>query len=359
MTLDDRPVTVRPDCQDRFALIRMTDHTSSAPDDTAAGSVYERCDPAFLRQLHEASGMDETHLARLACLSVAQVRQLASGGDSLFYSQTIKRQAYKRLLMILGAAPPPHIDDPEVATAPAAPDLNPRETIDSIIALSHRDQYLEHRPVADALQDLRLRIQSHLQPLAALLFLMLAIGLFMAYWPQSATTVAEPVKTAVAEKDKASVVASPPVVTPAPITPAPAPAAPAPVVAAPAEPVVAPVAPAPAPTPVVAAAAPAVTGKACGFSSDKLPEVMPSLAQKEGRYVYLVSPVNTEVCVVDGNRQATPLSLRAGEGRSVYGAAPWQVSGVDLAKVQIYFQGWRVALPDGGAQRVALIEKPL
>ena len=66
-------------------------------------SVYDTCDPAYLRQLREDAGMDLIVLARTACLSVAKVRQLEShDSDHLFYSDAIKRQAYKRLLMILG-----------------------------------------------------------------------------------------------------------------------------------------------------------------------------------------------------------------------------------------------------------------
>ena len=59
-------------------------------------SVFDTCDPAYLRELREAAGMDLTVLARTACLSVAQVRELETDdSDNLFYSDAIKRQAYK------------------------------------------------------------------------------------------------------------------------------------------------------------------------------------------------------------------------------------------------------------------------
>ena len=70
--------------------------------------LYENCDPALLKRTRQAVGMDEGVLARMACLSTAQVRQLEAGGGSLFYSITIKRQAYKRVMMVLGADPPTH-----------------------------------------------------------------------------------------------------------------------------------------------------------------------------------------------------------------------------------------------------------
>jgi hypothetical protein len=74
--------------------------------------------------------------------------------------------------------------------------------------------------------------------------------------------------------------------------------------------------------------------------------------------VYVVSPTNAEICVVDGNKQATLLQLKAGENRSVYGVSPWQVSSPQLSKVQIFFQGGRVSMPDA-ATRVKLLEVPV
>jgi len=53
------------------------------------------------------------------------------------------------------------------------------------------------------------------------------------------------------------------------------------------------------------------------------------------------------------------LEMKAGENRSVYGASPWQVSAANLQKVQIYFQGGRVSLPDGTINRVKLVEVPV
>lgn len=335
---------------------------SSASD--AHDSVYERCDAAYLRQLHETSGMDETQLARIACLSVAQVRQLATGGDSLFYSQAVKRQAYKRLLLILGAPPPSQVE-PVPAEAAHTESAPPSQTIDDIVALSERNQYLDHRPVVDFLRDLRLRIVQSKQTLAAFVLLMTALVLLVLNWPSGeSTAVSDDVSTVTAPERANKDEAKPPVLK-----------EPAPAEKPSDKPTDAADKPADKPhesekaiekatekaaDKVVekAVTAPVMGAKVCAFKSDKLPEVAPTVATKEARYVYFVSAVATEVCVVDGNRQATSLALRAGEGRSVYGAPPWQVSGADLAKVQIFFQGWRVAVPDDASQGIALTEKP-
>jgi hypothetical protein len=116
-------------------------------------------------------------------------------------------------------------------------------------------------------------------------------------------------------------------------------------------------------TPVSAPVASAASASAskvagCAYVSDAMPQLTPFIAQKEGRYVYVVSPTNAEICVVDGNKQATLLQMKAGENRSVYGVSPWQVSSPHLAKVQIFFQGGRVTMPEA-ATRVKLVEVPV
>jgi hypothetical protein len=305
----------------------------------AKRSVYDTCDPQYLRGLRETAGMDVIVLARTACLSVAQVRQLESDdNDSLFYSDAIKRQAYKRLLMILGAEPPT-VELPEElrdAGKVAEAHLN---TLDQIVAMSHQPTI--NRTTSDLVGSGIAKLSQHKQALGALLLLVVAVVLFVLNDSRSAGEAA-PVS------DSAS--------TPTSVLPAP---------------VVAPVASAPvsAPTAVVAvstaapvaavAASAADKATACAYSNDVLPQLTSLYAPKEGRYVYLVSAANTDVCVVDANKQATALQLKAGESRSVYGAAPWQVSGSNLQKVQIYFQGGRVSLPDSTTNRIKLVEVPV
>jgi hypothetical protein len=325
----------------------------------AKRSVYDTCDPQYLRGLRETAGMDVIVLARTACLSVAQVRQLESDdNDSLFYSDAIKRQAYKRLLMILGAEPPT-VELPEElrdAGKVAEAHLN---TLDQIVAMSHQPTI--NRTTSDLVGSGIAKLSQHKQALGALLLLVVAVVLFVLNDSRSAGEAA-PVS------DSAS---TPTSVLPAPVVAVEHP----PVAAAPALvaslPVVAPVASAPvsAPTAVVAvstaapvaavAASAADKATACAYSNDVLPQLTSLYAPKEGRYVYLVSAANTDVCVVDANKQATALQLKAGESRSVYGAAPWQVSGSNLQKVQIYFQGGRVSLPDSTTNRIKLVEVPV
>lgn len=312
-------------------------------------SVYESCDPAYLRELRESAGMDLTILARTACLSASQVRALETDhSDHLFYSEAIKRQAYKRLLMILGAEPPTVEVPQELRDAGKVADAH-LSTLDQIVAMSQLPAL--NRSTLDWVRSGLAKLNQHKQFTGALLFLLVAVGLFAL---QGLQPVGDFVATAPAGSDADQ--APPKQALAVAATPAPAPVALAssPVVTA----MTAPVAPAPAPASEPAASVGASQVAGCKHVTDALPQLTPFTAQKEGRYVYMVSPSNVEICVVDGNKQATTLQLKAGENRSVYGVSPWQVSSPQLSKLQIYFQGWRVAVPEA-ATRVSLVEVPV
>jgi hypothetical protein len=297
-------------------------------------SVYDACDPTYLRELREAAGMDVVVLARTACLSVAQVRELETDGhDHLFYSDAIKRQAYKRLLMILGAEPPT-VDVPEDlrdASKVAEAHLN---TLDQIVAMSHQPPL--NRSTLDMVHSGVGKLKEHKQFIGALLLLLVAVGLVVWNGLQpvgdSAAVASSAVETVQAPPKSTLPIAATPVVsnsaTPAVIEP------------------------------VSAASSASSKDEGCSYVADDMPQLSPFIAPKEGRYVYVVSPINAEICVVDGNKQATLLKMKAGENRSVYGVSPWQVSSSNLSKLQIFFQGGRVSMPDA-ATRVKLVEVPV
>jgi hypothetical protein len=292
-------------------------------------SVYDSCDPKYLRELREASGMDLAVLARTACLSLAQVRQLESdAGGNLFYSLTIKRQAYKRLLMILGAEPPTVEIPEEFRQAHQVADAH-LKTLDQIVAMSELPSM--QRSLGEVLRDGVTQVLAHKQFIGAALLLLVAVALFMKLGPlhnlDAAPAPPPPVSTA-----------AEPVRMLAPVAP--------------------PVAAVPTAAPMAETVATPVKSSGCAFTEDALPELTSYAANKAGRFVYLVSTTDAEICVVDGQKVPTAVVLKAGESRSVYGAAPWQISGAQLQKVAIYFQGGRVSIPVTTANRFQLIEVP-
>jgi hypothetical protein len=308
-------------------------------------SVYDSCDPAYLRELREAAGIDLTVLARTACLSVAQVRELETNDcDNLFYSDAIKRQAYKRLLMILGAEPPSVSLPEELRDTNKVADAH-LNTLDQIVAMSH--QPMLNRTTSDVVRSYVNKAIEHKQMLGALLFLTVAVALLVFQVPQKLEVLNSPVAATVVASASQAI---------QPIT------MPEPVASVAVQPAPLPLASATSPTasaPSVVASAASIASKTCAYTTDDIPQLTPLISKKEGRYVYLVSSDNVEICVVDGNKQVTTLQLKAGENRSVYGVSPWQLSGSNLQKVQIYFQGGRVSLPDNSATRIKLVEVPV
>lgn len=262
---------------------------------------YDTCDPAFLAHWLTESAMDCAILARKSCLSLAQIRELQKGEGKLFYSDAIRRQAYKRLLSILGAPPP---------TA-AMPEGEPTEPTQLGGAQA---------PHPWARRLVVLGMGCTLSGIAAW------------YWPHAVTP-----RTAHAA-------------TPVPATEPAAASSPAQAAA------MAPMETVPA---VAAVESEALVDATCAYSSGPMPQITPAHADKAGRYVYLVSPTATTLCVVDGSQQATEVPLNAGEGKSIYGHPPWQLSGENLQRIQVYFQGSRVTIPAEASQRVTLLEKVL
>lgn len=289
--------------------------------DPSRQSVYERCDPAYLRDLREAVGVDIHILARNACLSVGQVRELESGkSGNYFYSETIKRQAYKRVLIQLGDKPPetnrtkPLTEPPEDLDARLAP-------LDSIVAMSHRPAMASS--IVTRLQPALNKLKQHKSTIGLFGFLILAFAGMSQYINQRIPS-ATPLSNAPASL--------------------------------------------PALTPIAVAADPFKTASTptstlsefkCAPHQEPLPQWSPTQARKEGRYVYLVSGSTTEVCVVDAQKRVTHLHMKAGESQSVYGSAPWQISGTHLQKIKIYFQGSLVSLPEDATQAVSLVEAPV
>ncbi len=298
--------------------------------------AFVRYDATYLRELREASGMDLMILARKACLSVGQVRELESGKDGrYFYSETIKRQAYKRVLQVLGVTPPREAPD---VTTPSISSDDPRlGSLDQIAAMSHRPAM--NRSLFSAFHVAVDRLHQHKQTVGATVLLLLAVGGLALYGTLRATTSKPTEDARVAAKEPAT--------------------APAPTQTAASAPVPSEAKAPPLTLPVVTPPPSATAETTCAFSTEAMPQLTPVQAHKEGRYVYVVSTVDAQVCVVDAQQRATLLQMKTGESRSVYGAAPWQISSSQLPQLKIYFQGGLVARPEGALQRLSLVEAPV
>jgi len=89
---------------------------------------------ALLRQQRESKGWAQTDLATRACLSLRQVRQIEDGGNSSFYSDSVKATAARKVATLLGLAPESAFVQAQAATESVhfAPD--PLSATDSELA---------------------------------------------------------------------------------------------------------------------------------------------------------------------------------------------------------------------------------
>ena len=372
-----------------------------------------RDDAAYLKSLRQTAGLDLAELAALANLSAGQIRQLEDGGESLFYSPQIKTQSLRRVIHLLESPQP---SGKPIKVQPV--DLPPRTSsnvIEDIIRLSEKNfkgnvvSTPVRRPVNTAWM------------ISLLVLVFVGGGSYLSWmsnrdipqsvyneWVEPLTRRADAANpssvnvtvnnqntpTAVAQTATSTTVVTSAATAPAPAAVAAAPAtlaAPAavtgdlPATAAVPKTKAAPLAEsAPAVAPVEKTktlATPLPESATAERKTIKLPQesaltgdkfaadcstiksealtansVSPS---KAGTYVYLQASKPVQICVEDGQKHRSVVSLEAGTGRSIHGSPPWTVASHELKSVQIYFQGAKVWLPSQADKRIVLNEQPV
>ena len=372
-----------------------------------------RDDAAYLKSLRQTAGLDLAELAALANLSAGQIRQLEDGGESLFYSPQIKTQSLRRVIHLLESPQP---SGKPIKVQPV--DLPPRTSsnvIEDIIRLSEKNfkgnvvSTPVRRPVNTAWM------------ISLLVLVFVGGGSYLSWmsnrdipqsvyneWVEPLTRRADAANppsvnvtvnnqntpTAVAQTATSTTVVTSAVTAPAPAAVAAAPAtlaAPAavtgdlPATAAVPKTKAAPLAesaPAVAPVEKTKTLATPLPESATAERKTIKPPQESALADekgvsdcstiksealtansvspsKAGTYVYLQASKPVQICVEDGQKHRSVVSLEAGTGRSIHGSPPWTVASHELKSVQIYFQGSKVWLPSQADKRIVLNEQPV
>ena len=372
-----------------------------------------RDDAAYLKSLRQTAGLDLAELAALANLSAGQIRQLEDGGESLFYSPQIKTQSLRRVIHLLESPQP---SGKPIKVQPV--DLPPRTSsnvIEDIIRLSEKNfkgnvvSTPVRRPVNTAWM------------ISLLVLVFVGGGSYLSWmsnrdipqsvyneWVEPLTRRADAANppsvnvtvdnqntpTAVAQTATSTTVVTSAATAPAPAAVAAAPAtlaAPAavtgdlPATAAVPKTKAAPLAesaPAVAPVEKTKTLATPLPESATAERKTIKPPQESALADekgvsdcstiksealtansvspsKAGTYVYLQASKPVQICVEDGQKHRSVVSLEAGTGRSIHGSPPWTVASHELKSVQIYFQGSKVWLPSQADKRIVLNEQPV
>lgn len=279
-------------------------------------------DGRLLKDLRTAAGLDIHEFSRAASISAAQLRQLEEGGNELFYSQRIKFQMGRKLLLKLGADVV-RVDEEPPAETPSLFGFSPSPTPSPSLeeTLSAAPTPLLPTPEVTT----PVGHQGWVLVLSGLGVLLLAgvLGsqlLSKNNEPQRvvASAPAPVVSTPVTASNEA---AKPP-------TPTPTPAA--------------------APTPMAEVpepAAPADIATACQWSDGPGNSFMPRGMDKPSSYIHFVANADASICIQDRNKKVTQVKLKAGEKITIRGSAPWRIQSPQWSEVSVYFQGFRMPVP--------------
>lgn len=312
-----------------------------------SNTTTDRVQGELLREWRESQKLDVSTLAIRANLSAAQIKQLELGGTSLFYTASIKENAARKVASLLGRDPAEvirRVDD--------LSDELGSSVVDELIELSHQKAQAG-RPASVFMRHARLMAFAFMT-----LGLLAFIGWIQYPW-QGRGVMPSFGHQAVAMSSDFSAAAAPwvqtqvqPLAGPASIGSSPESSAA--------------VAESAAARPVVAAASEpvaSVTGHVAAMGESSLCQpsqtdavLMPSQPSKPGDMVYLMAQRDGTVCLVDGSGLRTVFLLKANEGKSVYGPAPWRVHFEHAEQAQLYFQGVRLRLPDAKTTAVVLRE---
>lgn len=317
-----------------------------------SNSNSDRVRGDLLQAWREALRWDVDMVASKTHLSTAQVRQLETGGDTLFYSAEIKQGAARKVARLLGGDAEAVIAPLEDPTAQVAPAI-----LEDLRALA------QHQNPSNTIF---WRPGWHLAGLLVVVIgvaLMVAVVWIFDQWQHSGSAPLrrEPAVSAVPPPVHGSGAHH-------------AQGARHPAAAVPLDAVMAADPPSPAVSSAASDAGAALAGRDVSPSKTRVPSVpersaaalcqitpqgpviVPARPSKAGDMVYVVAQKDGRVCVVDATGARTVLTLQKNEARSVYGPPPWQVHFEHPAQAQLYFQGVRMRWPNAQATSVALKE---
>jgi transcriptional regulator with XRE-family HTH domain len=77
---------------------------------------------------------------------------------------------------------------------------------------------------------------------------------------------------------------------------------------------------------------------------------------KAGDTVNIKTLIKQTICFIDGGGKQFVIALEANTAHAFKGVSPFTVLAQDLDNVEMFFQGWRVRLPNAGSKQVKLVE---
>jgi len=272
--------------------------------------VWLPVDGALLKKLREDAGVEITTLARLHSLSTSQIKQLENGGDSSFYTPSIKLATGRKLLMHFGADIQSLEQEDE---QPPAQDLEtPAKAVDATQAT---DVELEKKNSLLSLQIVG----------AAVVLISL---IYWSFFHSAVVSDKEPV--ALGKKPMAT-------------------------------------------SPIAAMANETKPNSSTVSTSAELRKESPqeckwgnepsslfaSQPTKPGDYVHVIANTDGSICVRDATSKVQILHLTSSQSQTIRGRAPFEIFSNNLNEFKLFYQGNLLRLPSSNTKNITLKEQQI
>jgi len=272
--------------------------------------VWLPVDGALLKKLREDAGVEITTLARLHSLSTSQIKQLENGGDSSFYTPSIKLATGRKLLMQFGA------DIQPLEQVPEQPPAQELETpAKAVNATQATDVELEKKNSL-----LSLQIVGAVVVLISLIY--------WSFFHSALVSDKEPV--AVGKKPMST-------------------------------------------SPIAAMANETKPNSSTVSTSAELRKESPqeckwgnepsslfaSQPTKPGDYVHVIANTDGSICVRDATSKVQILHLTSSQSQTIRGRAPFEIFSNNLNEFKLFYQGNLLRLPSSNTKNITLKEQQI
>jgi hypothetical protein len=273
-----------------------------------SNQVWSPADGALLKALREEAGLEVITLARLHSLSSSQVKQLEDGGDSSFYTHSIKLATGRKLLMHFGADVQSLDEAPEPKTV-LEPEITPEET----------------KPAPTTNIDILKNIRSTHLPIFGAMVVALTLIYFGFYRHVSVGDV-KPLNISdernnslpTGKTSKETETAS--LATP------------------------------------IASAMPQESTLECVWGNEVVP-AFASQPSKPGDYVHVVANKDASICIKDALGKVQVLHLKNSQSHTIRGRPPFDIFSKNLDAFKIFYQGNLLKLLSSNTKNINLKEQ--
>ena len=284
-------------------------------------------DGAQLKAAREKAGVDSFAFARKVNLSTAQLLELEEGGNSYFYTPSIKFSTGKKLLSSFGGK-------------------TEYDRLSEEALIQSRIESVEVETILEASSQAIQPEQNVTHSIAKKpLFIFTAIvAICLAYafvtYPsktnKSQETGQPHISALVSNAEKSAVTDSPAISTKADIVSA---------------------ASNPAPTDTTPLKNEPIQSE-CAWSENPH-NVSATRATKDGNYVYLIATKELVACIKDGQNIQTTINLKPNQPHNITGNAPFKINSAELNSLNIFYQGSKIQLPKQGITEIVLVAQSL